>query len=143
MPTQEEEIDILIQTLKDPSAKIRANAVGHLGKMMSPKAVEPLIGVFLKDEDPDVQSKTAVALQSMGTVVVEPLLQTFKNGAPAGARRIIHLLVKLGEPVIPLLLPHVKDKNPELRVFVVEVLGKFASKTVIAPLLEEIGRAHV
>lgn len=138
MPTQEEEIDILIQTLKDPSAKIRANAVGHLGKMMNPKAVEPLVNIFLKDEDPDVQSKSAAALQNMGTAVVGPFIQTFKNGTPAGARRIIHLFVKFGDSVTPLLLPHVKDKNPELRALVVEVLGKIGSKAVVPPLLEAL-----
>ena len=133
MPTQTEEVDILIQLLKDPSPLIRANTVTHLGKLMNPKAVEPLIEILLKDQDEEVQSKASEALKNMGTAVAEPFVQAFKNGAPAGARRVIQILVKIGESVIPLLLPHVKDKNPELRAFVVEVLGKFGSKTVVAP----------
>ena len=67
MPTQTEEVDILIQLLKDPSPLIRANTVTHLGKLMNPKAVEPLIEILLKDQDEEVQSKASEALKNMGT----------------------------------------------------------------------------
>lgn len=70
----------LIAALNSPNAEIVSEAAKSLGIIKSKKAVQPLISILLKSDNPDKRISAAYALGILGDKrAYEPLIQTLIN----------------------------------------------------------------
>jgi HEAT repeat protein len=68
-------IEPLIKALKNKDILIRSGAVTALGAIGDNRAVEPLVEVFLKDEDENIRDNAMYILKDIGEPAVEPLME--------------------------------------------------------------------
>jgi hypothetical protein len=73
--TRGEEIDQLLQHLKNPDDKVRADVAIRLGRLKARRAAEPLEKVLATDRSPDVRDAAARALGLIGMPASIPALQ--------------------------------------------------------------------
>jgi len=90
-----DQIEILIQKLKDENAFIRIDAIDQLGQMKDKRAV-PFLIEALKDESPDVRGAAARALAEIkDTRVLEPLIEVLlKNNNEGVSFEAVQALVR-------------------------------------------------
>jgi HEAT repeat protein len=81
-------LSLLQASLGDPAdAALRAHAAACLGAMGDPRAVEPLIELLKRDDDPFVRTLTAFALAKLGDRRALPSLALAIDGTPEGTPR--------------------------------------------------------
>lgn len=76
------------------------------------------------------------ALADERTVV--PLIQVLQDNRKRIQERAITVLVKIGEPVVPLLLKALTDANSDIRAGIVVVLGELGDERAVAPLCQAL-----
>ena len=92
-----DEVDILIQRLKDKNEGVRRMAAVALGEIKDTRAVEPLIAA-LKDNDRSVRWNAAGALGKISdTRAVEPLIAALKDDDIGVRREAAGALEKIGK----------------------------------------------
>ena len=125
----EEEIEALIEALKDEDPRIRKIVAETLGRIGDKKAVEPLIEA-LKDEDPEVRKFVAFQLAWVkDKKAVEPLIEALKDKDPEVRINVADYLSMFGdERAIEPLIEALKDENPKVRKDVAETLERLEKK---------------
>jgi len=76
--TDNEDLDILIENLKDEDPDKRKEAADKLGEASDKTAIEPLLAV-LTDDNPQVRFASAKALGKIGEPAIDPLVLILKN----------------------------------------------------------------
>jgi len=88
-------VEPLIQALKDERWDVRRKAAWALGNIRDAKGVEPLIQA-LRDEYPDVREEAAWALGNIGDFrAIEPLIQALRDEYPDVRRQAARSLAVL------------------------------------------------
>ncbi|MBN1575168.1 MAG: HEAT repeat domain-containing protein [Chitinispirillaceae bacterium] len=88
--------EILVDLIKDRNEKVRATAIGLLGKVVGPNDQE-LILSLLNDPDKRVRANTVEALESLGNKRLMPILLRFRKDSNNRIRgNIIKALFNLG-----------------------------------------------
>ena len=92
-----DEVDMLIQRLKDKNEGVRRMAAVALGEIKDTRAVEPLIAA-LKDNDRSVRWSAAEALGNIKDArAVEPLIAALKDDDIGVRREAAGALEKIGK----------------------------------------------
>ncbi len=114
--------DDLDLQLKSPDPALRRRALDLLAERGGPGSVAAMINL-LDDGDPEVEEAAARQLVTRrGREVVArlvPLLSVEKIGLRNRARE---LLLRLGQDAPDLILPLLRDPDPDLRIFAAEIL---------------------
>jgi HEAT repeat protein len=109
-------VEHLTAALRDPDARLRAEAARSLGTLGDPRAVPDLVETLRKDTDPDARMSAAHALGLVGDDrVVDPLLE------------------KLAD----------RDENPRVRGAVAEALAGPQVRRAVPHLIAALGDASV
>lgn len=137
-------VDALVEALRVEDAKYRQRAATALGEIGDPRAVEPLIAMFMAG---NVPGAAAQALGRLGDVrAVEPLLNAVKG--PKGGRGLVRLatvesalrqiISKQTEQtsVSESLIRALTDENPRLRMFAAKGLGMIGGESAVGALTE-------
>lgn len=139
MPSSKaDEVDTLIQKLKDKESDVRSEAAMALGKIKDPRAVEPLIAA-LKDVNPDVRRIAAEALGEINDArAVEPLIAALRGELGDVQKRAAGSLAKIGAPAVKPLIATLKDKDPNVRKVVAHVLEEINDARAVKPLIDAL-----
>jgi HEAT repeat protein len=74
-------------------------------------------------------------VDAIGKFAVEPLIRAFRDGNADVRSGVVQWLVKIGKPAVDILLPRLKDKDPELRLLAADALGDIRDGRAIKPLI--------
>ncbi|RKY41050.1 MAG: hypothetical protein DRP85_07295, partial [Candidatus Makaraimicrobium thalassicum] len=134
-----QEVEGLIEELKDKDWNIRESAAVTLGDIGNKRAVGPLIQA-LKDKDWYVRSDSAAeALGKIGDKrAVEPLIEVLKKNENGYVRRsAAWALGEIGDKgAVEPLVQALKDEDSDVRKSVARALGKIGDKGAVEPLIE-------
>lgn len=130
-------VPALIEALKDEDVGVRRTVITALGEIKDPRAVEPLIETFYRDQSLD--NPAPVALGKIGSEAVSPLVKNLKNEKEGIRKFSASALGEIGpaardavQPLIKLL----KDQPVEVCTKAVWALGKIKNEEAIPPLME-------
>ena len=136
-----------IALTKDPSGRIRSEAVDALGYSEDKEVIHDLIELLNNDPDWRVRCSAAEALCRLGVKlgakeVIEPLIASLKDPDSYVRYCAADALGELGakeaiEPLIALL----KDKDDRVRGISAEALGKLGAKKAVKPLIDFLTNA--
>ncbi|MBZ0284532.1 MAG: HEAT repeat domain-containing protein [Anaerolineae bacterium] len=130
-------IQSLTLALKNNNADVRRSITGTLGRIASPRAIDPLIGT-LQDIDPSVRASAVWALGHIGDKrALEALIKILSDEDAAvrvwGARA----LENIGdERAIDALIQVLSDEDVDVRRSVVETLGRIGDERAIDALIQ-------
>ncbi len=133
----------LIMALDSSATNVVREAARSLGLIRSKKALQPLIAVLQRSEDPDRQEAAAYGLGILGDRrALETLTRTLGN--PEGCPRVrgccAEALATLGDPTASFaLLATLDDPAVEVRFWSVYALGQLKEQRAI-PRLERLAR---
>jgi HEAT repeat protein len=154
----------LIEALKDKDMGVRCSAADALGKIGDVRAVEHLIEA-LKDEDEHMREWAAVGLGGIkDTRAVEPLIRGLKDkawGVRLQAKKALDKLgwkprdntekayyiiatpwdrwdelVRLGKPIVEILIDALKDEYDLVRMKAAMALGEIGDERALEPLTQ-------
>lgn len=130
-----DEVDELIQKLKDEDSDVRIDAAQKLGEIGDKRAIEPLIAC-LKDEDFSVQSSAARSLGYIGdNRAVEPLINCLKYENSFVRDDVAFALGEIGDNrAFEPLLACLKDEKC-FQENVADALAKIGDSLAIEPLI--------
>ena len=144
-----------IALTKDPSGRIRSEAVDALGYSEDKEVIHDLIELLNNDPDWRVRCSAAEALCRLGVKLggakeaIEPLIASLKDKDSLSSINLAYVrycaadaLGELGakeaiEPLIALL----KDKDDRVRGISAEALGKLGAKKAVKPLIDFLTNA--
>jgi len=136
-----------IALTKDPSGRIRSEAVDALGYSEDKEVIHDLIELLNNDPDWRVRCSAAEALCRLGVKLgakeaIEPLIASLKDPDSYVRYCAADALGELGakeaiEPLIALL----KDKDDRVRGISAEALGKLGAKKAVKPLIDFLTNA--
>lgn len=110
-----DEIERLIQELKDDRRDVRSRAAYELGKLGDPRAIAPLVAA-LSDQDKFVRSWAAGALGKAGAAAIPPLLNVLQGADASAAPYAALALGELGDVrAIPLLASAIQEGDWDIR----------------------------
>jgi hypothetical protein len=146
-PPHPEVVPALIQALSDPDRFVRWAAARTLGwysreKPADPDRAVPALAKLLDDDDPDVRTIGALALQVYGPTAngaVDALIKAVQRGDPEVRKEMMGTLVTIGKPArkaIPTLTGLLTNPEPAVRQDAAKTLGQFgpAAKSAIPAL---------
>lgn len=121
----------------DQYSGIRWKAVEALTKI-GPDSVPPLIEV-LKNPDPDIRWKAAVALGEIGDPRgIDPLVKLLDDSDRFVRSRAAYALIHIGPPAVPSLSGALNNPDATVRLGVVGVLGKIGDPQAISALINAL-----
>ena len=130
-----DEVDTLIQKLKDKNWRVQQRAAEALGEIKDARAVEPLIAA-LKDENLDIRWRAADALGEIKDArAVEHLIAVLKNEDWNIRRHAADALGKIGAPAVEPLIAALKDKHWNIRRNAADALGVIKDARAVEPLI--------
>src|ERR1039457_3047040 len=122
--------------LRSPDEETRRTAVGELGAFPLEEVKEYLAHAMgdsswrVRKEAVDILLKSSVDEDFL-----ETLVGLLSSGENAGLRNsAVEALERLGEASVPILSRHISDPDPEVRKFVIDILGTIGD-VVVVPLL--------
>ena len=127
----------LITALADKDAWIRLHAAQALEILKDKRAVDSFIEA-LNDEDENVSSTAAAALEKIGKPAVNPLIEVFKDEDEDVISCAREILTKIGRPAVSALIEALKDENVNVRMFSAQTLGKIGDKKAVEPLIKTL-----
>lgn len=113
--------EVLIRTLTDDSARVRAKAAELLGNMGSTVAITPLILLF-RDRDGQVQTSAAEALAEIGKQAFPALAQAAHDPDHRTRGGALAALAEFGEKGEAYVNEGLRDSNPDVRAQAKKVL---------------------
>jgi len=130
-----EETGRRLESLDAEERREAAVDLGHRGA----EAV-PLLFRSLGDRDWRVRKTTVDALVAIGGErVIEGLLRALNAPDNAGARNsAIEALVRIGGPAVSALLPLIETPDPDVRKFVVDILGDIKDTRAVPALITRL-----
>ena len=121
----------------DQYSGIRWKAVEALTKI-GPDSVSPLIEV-LKNPDPDIRWKAAVALGEIGDPRgIDPLVKLLDDSDRFVRSRAAYALIHIGPPALPSLSGALNHPDATVRLGAVGVLGKIGDPQAISALVNAL-----
>jgi HEAT repeat protein len=132
------DIDELGRKLLSDDAEERREAAVDLGA--AGRAAVPLLFKALEDKDWRVRKTAVEALVGIaGEEVVSGLIHALKAHDNAGARNsAIEALVQLGGASIGALLPALETPDPDVRKFIVDILGDIKDARAVPALVQKL-----
>ncbi|MBN1308279.1 MAG: HEAT repeat domain-containing protein [Chitinispirillaceae bacterium] len=134
--------EILVNLIKDRNEKVRATAIGLLGKVVGPND-QDLILSLLNDPDKRVRANTVEALESLGNKRLIPILLRFrKDGNNRIRGNIIKALFNLGfTDIEPDLIEMINTPNDLMKASALWVISQIGHAS---PHIEDAaGRAFL
>jgi len=124
--TQEtDEIECLLQQLKDDRRDVRSKAAYELGKHPDPRTLEPLVAA-LCDNDKFVRSWAAGALGKAGSSAIDPLLRVLEMPDASVCYYAALALAELGDMrAIPTLSRALREGDWDIRPSAAQALAGF------------------
>ena len=134
---------MLLDSMGNSSALIRANAARALGRLKSRPAVHPLIEL-LQDSSPDVRARAAEALGMIGDrTSIEPLVQKIKDHAAKVQEAAGAALVKFGKTsTMPLLNALALERDKFALKAVLLLLGKIGDSKAVPALIAHLRSSY-
>lgn len=133
----------LIAALDSSATNVVQEAAKSLGLIRSKKALQPLIAVLQRSENPDQQEAAAYGLGILGDKrAVEALIQSLENPKESPQVRgfCAEALANLGDPAAsPRLLAALDDPEVEVRFWSSYALGELKEQRAI-PKLEHLAK---
>ena len=128
-------LEALGKRLDSSDAEVRREAAVDLGRAGNDAV--PLLFRAMGDADWRVRKTAVEALVSLGGAgVIEGLIQALNAADNAGARNsAIEALVSLGGPSVDALLGIVETPDPDVRKFVVDILGDARDRRAVPALI--------
>ncbi len=132
------DIELLGNKLRSKDAEERREAAVSLGRSGG-QAVSLLL-IAMADEDWRVRKTAVEALTAIGgESVVTGLIEALKAEDNAGARNsAIEALVLIGGPALEVLLPVLTTPDPDVRKFVIDILGDIRDSRAVPPLITRL-----
>ena len=139
------DVDTLFKQLYSPSAKMRAKALGMLGKVKEPLPIEPFIAL-LKDTDEQVRLNAAAVLGIFADLrAVEPLISLLDDNDTLVVRYAAMSLAKIGDKrAVEPLVKKLSSESPMTKCDILETLKILSdpdSAVAIASLLKDKKRS--
>lgn len=131
-------IALLEKKLTSLEVEERREATVELGKAGA--AALPALFRALADQDWRVRKTAVESLVSInGAPVIQGLIQALSAQDNAGARNsAIEGLVLIGAPAVDALLPSLRSSDPDVRKFVVDILGETKDSRAVPGLIERL-----
>ncbi len=136
------DIEMLGRKLESSDAEERREAAVDLGHAARhDREAIPLLFRAMGDADWRVRKTAVEGLVSIGGArVIDGLLQALNTPDNAGARNsAIEALVQIGGPSIDALLNLVETSDPDVRKFVVDILGDIKDPRAVPALIGRLG----
>jgi HEAT repeat protein len=159
-----EAVDALIGIVNDKNKTVRLDAVKTLGKIGSPRAVEPLIKRLYYEYNPNWFTVVAALDRIKNAGKIEPFLNALKNEDATfrlkttevlsyvdwkpsnpqesalylAAKQDWHKLSRAGARAVEPLVRLTTDNLPDIREHAVETLGKIGVPAAVEPLIQSL-----
>lgn len=114
-------VEPLILALNDTQPEVEVSAARSLGEIKDQRALEPLVTRLKTSDNYEVRDASAVALGSLGTPALQPLLALARDkdlGGAAGSG-----LVAMGAPAVDPLIGMLNENDPGTRELAADWLG--------------------
>ena len=137
--------DELLNLMRHPEWRVRANAIRALGGLKDARAIDHLLTALVKkDEHPQVKGNAALGLGAMRAQrAVEPLIAALKHDNPMVRAAVASALGELRNPrALPPLIAALKDDDPHVRIQVTGSLAQIGEPSVLNPLLRALKDDH-
>jgi HEAT repeat protein len=141
----------LLSNIDDPVPAVRQQVATVL-RLFAPESISRLLELVLKSPSNSQAEYAAQVLASIGGPVVGPVIDVLFEASPARARLLVHVLEKVHDPrAVPVLIAlqerlQTKQEQSQterlLAVTLVQTLGQFREKQVVAPLIEQIASTN-
>ncbi len=131
-------LDLLGRKLQSRDAEERREAAIDLGR--AGRAAVPLLFRAMSDADWRVRKTAVEALVAVGgTEVIEGLVRQLSSHDNAGARNsAIEALVHIGAEAVDGLLASLATPDPDVRKFIVDILGDIRDPRAVPPLINRL-----
>ena len=132
------DIEALGSKLQSSDAEERREAAVDLGR--AGRHAVPLLLRAMGDKDWRVRKTAVEALVAIrGESVITGLIEALKIEDNAGARNsAIEALVQIGEPALEYLLPVLTTPDPDVRKFIVDILGDTRDSRAVPALIARL-----
>ena len=125
---QEEDITILVASLRDNSPGVQQAAINGLIHIGGSAVVTPLVGMLR--EPPAIRSMVMEVIEKVGADALESAIPALDSADPNVKKIIVDAIGKAGKArSIPLLLALGEDPNANVQAAVAEALGHLASSS--------------
>lgn len=131
-----------VRLLKNPNADMRSVALTVLGKIGSPRTIDPLIAM-LQDEEADVRGEATKALEKIGDVrALQPITLLVNDTDPLVRCYVLYAITTLGKAtVFEHIVNALRDPSPRVRRAAILSLRKFDDTQVFDLLVEALNDA--
>ncbi|MFH1287384.1 MAG: HEAT repeat domain-containing protein [bacterium] len=124
----------LIETFQDSNGNVREEVATALCKIGKP-AIMPLIEV-LRDDNSNVREGSAKTLVNMGNAAVDLLILELNNSFSSFHNEVMSVLVTIGGSAVEPLIDMLKNESEsDVKLKVVEILGKIGDNRAVEPLI--------
>lgn len=137
----EASIPHLAGELHQEDAAARARVVRALAQIGGEAAVDPLI-IAVADLDIPVRREAVEGLTAIGEPSISRLCALMETEAAADLIPVSQVLVRIGKPALPQLLPVFSRARHWRREVMVQVLGEIADPAAVAPLCRALESSY-
>jgi len=130
----------LIAVMNDNNVLVRRSALDSLGKIDDVRAVEPLIIALTDDDLYEYIDQVADILVSFGEDAVNPLIANLTNDNPEIRLAIVNILGKIGD--VRALIAILTNSDPKVRWTAANILGKIGDVRAVEPLIIALTDDH-
>lgn len=136
-------IDVLLESLRSPSASVRKNAARALGYIHDNRSTIPLIEL-LKDEELSVRRAAAEALGMLQDKrAIEPLVQSLLDNVERVRQSAMDALAKFGKLASsPLLNAMSHERNKYTLRAIIRTLGSIGDVKAVPALIEKLSSSY-
>jgi len=125
--------------LADVDYKIRALSADRLGKIRA-RDTSALLFQAMADKNEEVRLIAATALKSVGDPSIAGMLvAALKEPNRWLPARVAEVLISFGRESLPALQEALKEKDPVLRGYIIEILGEIGDESATESLQEALG----
>jgi len=134
-------IQAIEEALQDPHWSVRVAALHVLGRLGGVKEI-PFLLAAVADVDMMVKKHAILILGDLRNIAAIPVLIQQLNDYEMSKHAFVALL-KFGRPVLPWLYRHMtKPYSIEVRVRLIDLIGKIGDRKSVEPLLELLDDSH-
>jgi HEAT repeat protein len=134
----------LLAIIDDPVLTVRQQVAVALRKF-APECIPDLLQLVLTSPSDGQAECASQVLASIGQSVVDPVIDVLSQASPARARLLVRVLEQIHDNrAVPALiaLQERSQAEPLLAITLVQALGQFREKQVVAPLLEQVSSTN-
>jgi len=134
----------LLGIIDDPVPAVRQQVAVAL-RSFAPESISDLLALVLKSPNNSQAECATQILVSIGASVVDPVINMLFAASPARTRLLVHILEQIHDPrAVPALiaLQEQSQTEPLLAITLVQTLGQFREKQVVAPLIDQVASTN-